>query len=106
MNEDLKKAYELAQEAAKHKTPITSSFLQTLNATLMRTTGSIHNVMSGSFDSSKGEYRLCGVTSGIGGRSYMSCQKVPAKVAELCNRLQERVGTVASVRGYSVKKIS
>lgn len=47
MNEDLKKAYELAKEEASHKTLITSAFLQTLNATLMRTTRSIHNAMGG-----------------------------------------------------------
>ena len=82
MNEDLKKAYELAKEEARHKTPITSVFLQMLNATLMRTTGSVHNVMGGSFDSSKGEYRLCGVTAGIGGRS----------------QLQERIGTASTIK--------
>ena len=73
MNEDLKKAYELAKEEAKSKKPINSAFLQKLNSTLMRTTGSIYNVMGGSFDSSKGEFRLCGVTAGIDGRSY-PCQ--------------------------------
>ena len=95
INEDLKKAYELAKEEATHKTPITSAFLQTLNATLMHTTGSIHNSMGGSFDSSKGEYRLCGVMAGIGGRSYMNYQKVPAKVNELCNLLQKHINTVS-----------
>lgn len=98
MNEDLKKAYEMAKEEAKRKTAITSSFLQRLNATLMRTTGSLHNVMGGSFDSSKGEYRLCGVTAGIGGRSYMNYQKVSAKVAELCNQLQKRINAVSTIR--------
>lgn len=91
MNEDLKNAYELAKDEARRKTSLTFSFLQKLNAALMRTTGSVHNVMGGSFDSSKGEYRLCGVTAGIGGRSYMSYQKVPAKVTELCSQLQERI---------------
>jgi len=98
MNEDLRKAYELAKEEARHTTPITSAFLQTLNATLMRTTGSVHNVMGGSFDSSKGEYRLCGVTAGIGGHSYMNYQKVPTKVNELCSQLQERLGTASTIR--------
>ncbi len=98
MNEDLKKAYELAKDEAKRKVPITSPFLQRLNATLMRTTGSIHHVMSGSFDSSKGEFRLCGVTAGVGGRSYMSYQKVPAKVDELCALLQEKQKAVETFR--------
>lgn len=98
MNEDLKKAYELAKEEARHIASITPSFLQTLNATLMRTTGSVHNVMSGSFDSSKGEYRLCGVTAGTGGHSYMNYQKVPARVNELCSQLQERIGTASTIK--------
>lgn len=98
MNEDLKNAYELAKEEARRRAPVTSYFLQTLNATLMRTTGSVHNVMGGSFDSSEGEYRLCGVTAGIGGHSYMNYQKVPAKVAELCWQLQERINTTSTIR--------
>ena len=90
MNEDLKKAYELAKEESEQGTVITPTFLQKLNATLMRTTGSVHNVMGGSFDSSKGEFRLCGVTAGVGGRSYLNYQKVPAKVEEFCTILQEK----------------
>ncbi len=62
----------------------------------MRTTGSVYNVMGGSFDSSKGEYCICGVTAGVGGRSYMNYQKVPAKVEELCIILQEKQNTVGT----------
>lgn len=98
MNKDLKKAYEFAKEEAKCKKPINPALLQKLNSILMRTTGSIYNVMGGSFDSSKGEFRLCGVTAGIGGRSYMSYQKVPAKVDELCALLQEKQKTVGTFR--------
>lgn len=54
--------------------------------------------MGGSFDSSKGEFRLCGVTVGIDGRSYMSYQKVPAKVEELCALLQEKQKAVGTFR--------
>lgn len=45
MNEDLRKAYELAKEEAQRNTLITPVFLQGLNAALMRTTGSVHSVM-------------------------------------------------------------
>lgn len=98
MNEDLKTAYEIAKEESQRGTGITPVFLQKLNAILMRTTGSVHNAMGGSFDSSKGDFRLCGVTAGIGGRSYMNYQKVPAKVEELCSVLQERQKAVATLR--------
>ena len=98
MNEDLKKAYELAKEEAKQKTLVTPAFLRRLNATLMCTTGSVHNAMGGSFDSSKGEYRLCGVTAGVGGRSYMNYQQVPVKMEEFCSILQEKQKTTGTFR--------
>lgn len=98
MNEDLKKAYELAQEEAKQNTPLTPPFLQKLNATLMRTTGNVHNTIGGTFDSSTGEYRLCGVTAGIGGRSYMNYLKVPAKTEELCTALQVKQKSANTLR--------
>ena len=83
---------------AQCNTAITPAFLQKLNATLMRTTGGIHNTIGGSFDSSRGEFRLCGVTAGVGGRSYMGYQKVSAKVEELCFLLQERQKSVETFR--------
>ena len=98
MNEDLKKAYELAKDESKLKIPVTPFFLQKLNAALMRTTGSTYNVMGGSFDSSKGDFRLCGVTAGIGGWSYMNYLKVPVKVEEFCNVLQQRQNAVETLR--------
>ena len=90
MNEGLKQAYDFAKAESGQLVPITPVFLQRLNAVLMRTTGSVHSVMGGSFDSSKGEFRLCGVTAGVGGQSYMNYIKVPAKVDELCVLLQEK----------------
>lgn len=90
MNEDLKQAYDFAKAESGQLVPITPVFLQRLNAVLMRTTGSVHSVVGGSFDSSKGEFRLCGVTAGVGGQSYMNYIKVPAKVDELCVLLQEK----------------
>ena len=97
MNEDLKNAYELAKDEAKRKISVTAEFLQRLNAALMRTTGTTYNVMGGSFDSSKGDFRLCGVTAGIGGWSYMNYLKVPVKVEEFCNVLQQRQNAVETL---------
>lgn len=98
MNVDLKQAYEFAKAESDRLVPITPVFLKRLNAMLMRTTGSVHSVMGGTFDSSKGEYRLCGVTAGIGGHSYMNYLKVPAKVDELCTILQEKQKSVETFR--------
>ena len=98
MNEDLKQAYELAKVESDSLVPITPAFLKRMNAMLMRTTGSVHSVMGGSFDSSKGEFRLCGVTAGVGGHSYMNYLKVPAKIDEFCTLLQEKQKTVGTFR--------
>jgi Uncharacterized conserved protein len=91
MNEDLRNAYYFAMEEADKKAPITPEFLKKLNSILMNRTGNIHNTMVGSFDSSKGEYRLCGVTAGYGGRSYINYQKVPERVSELCDEISKRI---------------
>ena len=88
MNEDLKQAYELAKTESGSLVPITPAFLKRLNAMLM----------GGSFDSSKGEFRLCGVTAGVGGHSYMNYLKVPAKVDELCAILQEKQKKMGTFR--------
>ena len=98
MNEDLKQAYEFAMGEAKLHTAITPALLQGLNALLMRTTGSVHSTMAGSFDFSKGEYRLCGVTAGVGGRSYMNYLKVPAKVEEFCCMINQRLASATSLQ--------
>lgn len=96
MNEDLKQAYELAKTESSSRVQITPALLQRLNATQMRTTGSVHSVMGGSFDSSKGDFPLCGVTAGAGGHAYMNYLKVPAKVDELCAILQAKQKTVGT----------
>ncbi len=97
MNEDLRNAYELAKEEAKHNSPVTPELLRRMNATLMHGTGSVHSVMGGTFDSGKGEYRLCTVTAGVGGRSYVEYHKIPGMVERLCHTLaqkQEEAGTL------------
>ena len=54
--------------------------------------------MQGSFDSSKGEFRLCGVTADVGGHSYMNYLKVPVKVDELCACLQKKQKKMGTFR--------
>lgn len=91
MNEDLKNAYLFALRKADEQTSITAGFLTDLNARIMKSTGGVVNVQGDVFDSSKGEYRLCGVTAGYGGASYMSYLKIPEKVSELCGELHKRL---------------
>jgi hypothetical protein len=69
MNLDLKGAYEYAVLEAGKKTRIMPDFLKQLNSLVLKNTGGIHHLVMGTFDSSRGDYRLCGVTAGIGGCS-------------------------------------
>ena len=87
MNLDLKAAYEKAIELAKQHTPITTDMLISLSALVMKNTGKEYNTALGNFSSARGELRLLNVTAGVGGRSYMSYSKVPAKLAEFCEQL-------------------
>ena len=87
MNLDLKAAYEKAIEFAKQHKPITIDMLILLSALVMKNTGKEYNTALGNFSSARGELRLLNVTAGVGGRSYMNYSKVPVKLAEFCEQL-------------------
>lgn len=90
MNLDLKRAYEQAIKWANEHKPFTIDMLKALSALVMRNTGSHYSTLSGEFDSSKGDLRLVGVTAGAGGRSYMDYRKVPMKLQEFCDHINQR----------------
>lgn len=100
MSIDLKSAYTYAIDKAKAKTAVTPDLLKTMSALVMKNTGSIMNVAAGSFDATKGEYRLCGVSAGIGGRSYMSYQKVSERVEKLCDKINDRIPTLSDIKDF------
>ena len=89
MNLDLKNAYDVAINLAKNHTPITIDSLISLSALVMKNTGKEYKTVLGDFSSAKGELRLLNVTAGFGGRSYMNYSKVPTKLTEFCNQLNE-----------------
>jgi len=89
MNLDLKNAYEHSMKLAKQHTDFSVEMLKDLSAAVMKNTGSQYNTAQVSFDASKGDLRLAGVSAGIGGPSYMNYQKVPAKLDEFCRQLNE-----------------
>lgn len=90
MNLDLKNAYERSMQMAGLHTDFSVEMLKGLSALVMKNTGSEYHTMQGTFDSSKGDLRLLGVTAGMGGSSYMNFQKVPAKLEEFCKQLNEQ----------------
>jgi len=91
MNTDLKNAYAFAVEQAKEKPLFSADFLKKINALVMKSTGSVNSTLGGDFDSSKGDFRLCGVTAGIGGKSYMNYLKIPEKIDEFCENLNGKL---------------
>ena len=90
MNLDLKRAYEDSIRLAKNHTDITIETLKALSRLVMQNTGSTYKTAIGDFSSANGDIRLVNVTAGVGGRSYMNYQKVPAKLQEFCDWLNEQ----------------
>ncbi len=87
MNLDLKRAYEESIRLAKNRTDITVDFLKNLSHLVMQNTGSTYKTALGDFSSANGDLRLVNVTAGVGGKSYMGYQKLPAKLQEYCDWL-------------------
>lgn len=106
MNLDLKAAYEKCFEIAKNHSEITLEVLCQLSAVLMKNTGSQYNTAGGCFSSAKGELRLLNVSAGRGGKSYMAWQKVPQKLTDFCEWLNDRRQKISSSDIYSVYELS
>lgn len=94
MNVDLKDAYLHAFKIASENPTYTPQLLQQLSALVMRRTGSECSTIAGHFNSSKGEFRLCNVSAGIGGRSYLAYNKVPRAVEDFCKWLNDEIAKV------------
>lgn len=90
MNLDLKAAYERVLEFARTHVDVTVERLKELSALTMKNTGTVYHTMLGDFSAAAGDLRLLNVTADVGGRSYMSFNKVPARLAELCDRINEQ----------------
>lgn len=90
MNLDLKAAYEYGMSWIKKHDNVTIKTLRTLAAKVMEHTGNEYHTITGDFSAAKGDLRLLNVTAGFGGKSYMSFQKVPAKLQAFCDELNSR----------------
>lgn len=87
MNLDLKAAYERALVFARQHSDVTVARLKELSALTMKNTGTDYHTMLGDFSSAKGDLRLLNVTAGVGGKSYMSFNKVPSRLKQFCDNL-------------------
>ena len=103
MNLDLKRAYEESIRLTKVHSPVTIDMLKALSKLVMQNTGSIYKTALGDFSSANGDLRLVNVTAGVGGRSYMSYQKVPDKLQEFCEWLNaERAKKMSMAERYNM----
>lgn len=89
MNLDLKAAYEKSRILATHHVPISIDLLKSLAAIVMKNTGSNYKTVLGDFSSANGDLRLLNVRAGTEGKSYLNFQKVPARLKEFCEWLNE-----------------
>ena len=94
MNVDLKDAYLHAFKIASENPTYTPQLLQQLSTLVMRRTGSEYSTIAGQFHSSKGESRLCNVSAGIGGRSYLAYNKAPHAVEDFCKWLNDEIANI------------
>ena len=96
MNLDLKHAYQEAKVLSEKNTEYSVDLLCRLSALTMKNTGKEYKTLTGNFDSSKGDLRRVNVTAGRGGKSYMSYQKVPTRLEDFCNWINDQRKNLSS----------
>jgi Fic family protein len=106
MNLDLKVAYDYGREWIKQHEPITIDRLILLASKVMARTGSEYHSIGGDFSAAKGELRKLNVTAGTGGKSYLSYQKVPARLTAFCEELNKRRKAIDPADVASVYELS
>jgi Fic family protein len=72
-------------DLASNKSHITPTLIREIAGKVMQHTGGIHNTIMGSYDSSKGDFRLQNVHAGE--TRFVDYTKVPGLIDEFCNQL-------------------
>ena len=106
MNLDLKAAYEQSIAFVKSHSDISVDMLKKLSSIVLKNTGTIYQTALGEFSSANGDLRLLNVTAGTGGRSYMNYSKVPTKLAELCESINQRRKALSKTNVIECYKLS
>ena len=89
---DHQKALVFTIDKAKNHAPMTESFIKEIGALVVKNTGSVYNTALGTFDSTKGDYRLLNVFAGA--RRFPDSSKVPALMNSFVREINEKTGTV------------
>lgn len=88
-------ALEFIIEQSGKKTSVTPEFIQSVNAAVMKQTGSIYQTIFGELDGSKGVFRKGNVSAG--NTYFVSYDKVQGLVNKLCTTLADKITTEVSV---------
>ncbi len=86
---DHQKALVFAINKAKEHSPITEDLIKELAALVMKNTGSSYNTVLGSFDSTKGDYRLLNVFAGA--RRFPDSSKLPELMKTLVREINDKI---------------
>jgi len=89
---DHQKALIYTINKAKEKQPFTETFIKETGAMVVKNTGTIYNTALGTFDSTKGEYRLLNVFAGA--RRFPDSSKVPALMKTFCKEINEKIADI------------
>ena len=106
MNLDLKAAYEQSIAFAKSHSDITVEMLKKLSSIVLKNPGTTYQTALGELSSANGDLRLLNVTAGTVGRSYMNYSKVPTKLAELCENINQRRKALSKANTIECYKLS
>ncbi len=79
---------------AESKTKLTIDHIHQMSAHILKDTGSVISAMAGTFDSSKGEFRMNTVTAGV--TMFPNYQKVPKLVQDLLDDVNKNIGEASS----------
>ena len=87
---DHQKALVFTLNEAKKKAPIAETLIKEIGALVVKNTGSVYNTILGTFDSTKGDYRLLNVFAGA--RRFPDSSKVPTLMKTLVSEINAKMG--------------
>ena len=86
---DHQKALVFTLSKANEKAPLTEALIKEIGALVVKNTGASYNTALGSFDSTRGDYRLLNVFAGA--RRFPDSSKVPTLMKTLVNEVNEKL---------------
>ncbi|MDR0413663.1 MAG: Fic family protein [Dysgonamonadaceae bacterium] len=86
---DHQKALVYTLNRAAEKQPLTEALIREIGGIVLRNTGGIYNTAAGTFDSTRGEYRLVNVHAGA--RTFPGYDKVPSLMHALVEETNARL---------------